>query len=148
MCVVCSRARPPCPAANLISSAARLSCTGACGASCPGSASSRTLREESTRAYRRFVSFIVTVEDTQPECRVQFRRFDMWSRHHQRAQENLRERIAKLSPEELKKFRAWFAEFDARAWDAQTEQDSKAGKLDAMVAEVVEEYKAGKTRPL
>ena len=60
----------------------------------------------------------------------------------------LEERIAKLTPEELKKFRIWFAEFDARAWDAQIEQDSKAGKLDALAAEAAAEYEAGKTRPL
>jgi hypothetical protein len=51
-------------------------------------------------------------------------------------------------PEELKKFRAWFAEFDARAWDAQIEADSKAGKLDALVAEALAEHEAGETREL
>ena len=58
------------------------------------------------------------------------------------------ERVAKLTPEELTLFRAWFAEFDARAWDDQIEQDSKAGKLDGLAAQAVAEYKAGKTRPL
>jgi hypothetical protein len=62
--------------------------------------------------------------------------------------EKLAERIEKLSPEELKKFRAWFAEFDARLWDAQIEADAKAGKLDALAAKALAEYKAGKTRAL
>jgi hypothetical protein len=62
--------------------------------------------------------------------------------------EKLEEHIQKLSPEELKAFRAWFAEFDARAWDAQIEADSKAGKLDAVVAEALAEHRAGKTRAL
>jgi hypothetical protein len=62
--------------------------------------------------------------------------------------ENLSERIEKLSPEELKRFRAWFAEFDARPWDAQIEADAKAGKLDALAVEALAEYKAGKTREL
>lgn len=62
--------------------------------------------------------------------------------------EKLAEHIEKLSREELKKFRAWFAEFDARAWDAQIEADSKTGKLDALVAEARAEHKAGKTREL
>jgi hypothetical protein len=62
--------------------------------------------------------------------------------------EKLEEHIEKLSPEALKKFRAWFAEFDAHAWDAQIEADSKAGKLDALVAEALAEHKAGKTREL
>ena len=60
--------------------------------------------------------------------------------------EKLAERIEKLSPEELKKFRAWFAEFDARLWDAQIEADAKAGKLDGLVAEALGDHKAGKTR--
>jgi len=62
--------------------------------------------------------------------------------------EKLEEHIERLSPEELKKFRAWFAEFDARVWDAQIEADSKAGKLDALAAEALAEHKAGKTREL
>ena len=62
--------------------------------------------------------------------------------------EKLAERIEQLSPEEIKKFRAWFAEFDARLWDAQIEADAKAGKLGALAAEALTEYKAGKTREL
>ena len=62
--------------------------------------------------------------------------------------EKLAERIKKLSPEELKRFRAWFTEFDARLWDAQIEADAKAGKLDGLMAEALVEHKAGKTREL
>jgi hypothetical protein len=62
--------------------------------------------------------------------------------------EKLAERIGKLSPEELREFRAWFAEFDARLWDAQIETDAKAGKLDGLIAEALAEHKAGKTREL
>jgi hypothetical protein len=62
--------------------------------------------------------------------------------------EKLAERIEKLSPEELKKFRAWFAEFDARLWDAQIEPDVKAGKLDSLVAEALAEHKSGNIREL
>jgi hypothetical protein len=62
--------------------------------------------------------------------------------------EKLEEHIERLSPEELKEFRAWFAEFDARVWDAQIEADSKAGKFDALAAEALAEHKAGKTRDL
>ena len=64
------------------------------------------------------------------------------------ALEELEKHIQGLSPEDLKKFRAWFAEFDARVWDAQIEADSKAGKLDALVGEALAEYRAGKTREL
>ena len=60
--------------------------------------------------------------------------------------EKLEEHVQSLSPEELKKFRAWFAEFDARAWDAQIEADSRAGELNSLVSEALAEHKTGKTR--
>jgi hypothetical protein len=62
--------------------------------------------------------------------------------------EQLEERIAKLAPRDLAKFRAWFVEFDARAWDEQIEADAKAGKLDGLIAEALADYKAGKAREL
>ena len=49
--------------------------------------------------------------------------------------EEIEQRIRKLSPEELAKFRAWFIEFDHLLWDRQIEADSKAGKLDKLAAE-------------
>jgi hypothetical protein len=62
--------------------------------------------------------------------------------------EKLEKHVQKLSPDELKKFRAWFAEFDASVWDAQIVADSQAGKLDAWIAEARAEHKSGKTREL
>jgi hypothetical protein len=62
--------------------------------------------------------------------------------------EQIEKRIQNLSPEEFAKFRAWFIEFDARAWDKQIEADVKAGKLDGLVAEALADYKAGKAREL
>ncbi len=62
--------------------------------------------------------------------------------------EQLEERIAKLAPQDLAKFRAWFLEFDARVWDQQIEADAKAGKLDALIGEAVADYTAGKARDL
>jgi len=60
--------------------------------------------------------------------------------------EKIEQRIQQLSPDELKKFRAWYAEFDTRIWDEQIEADAKAGKLDKLVSEAVTEYKSGKRR--
>ncbi len=60
--------------------------------------------------------------------------------------EELEERIRKLPPEQLARFRAWFIEFDHLLWDRQIESDSKAGKLDKLAAEAVSDYKAGKAR--
>jgi len=45
--------------------------------------------------------------------------------------------IQRLSREELATFRAWFAEFDAQAWDRQIEEDMAAGKLDALANEAL-----------
>ncbi|MDZ8109881.1 MAG: hypothetical protein RM338_30245 [Nostoc sp. DedQUE12a] len=36
--------------------------------------------------------------------------------------------ISQLSPEDLAAFRAWFAEFDAAAWDKQIEKDVAEGR--------------------
>jgi hypothetical protein len=56
--------------------------------------------------------------------------------------------IKSLSPEELAKFREWFAEFDAQVWDRQIESDAAAGKLDRLIDESMADHRANKTRPL
>jgi len=48
--------------------------------------------------------------------------------------EAIERQIEQLSPEDLSVLRAWFAAFDAAAWDRQIESDVRAGKLD-MLAE-------------
>ena len=58
--------------------------------------------------------------------------------------EAIEKKVSGLSPEELAKFRHWFAEFDAAAWDRQIERDAKAGKLDAL-DEALLEHAAGKS---
>jgi hypothetical protein len=60
--------------------------------------------------------------------------------------EDLEQRIRKLPPEELAKFRAWFVEFDHLMWDRQIEADARAGKLDKLAAQALAHYKAGKAR--
>ena len=47
--------------------------------------------------------------------------------------EQIESRIKNLTPEDLRKLRAWFADFDAQAWDRQIESDSAAGKLDHFI---------------
>jgi hypothetical protein len=58
--------------------------------------------------------------------------------------EELEQRIRKLPPGELAKFREWFFDFDHELWDRQIEADSQAGKLDKLAAEALADYKAGK----
>jgi len=60
--------------------------------------------------------------------------------------EAIEEAVEKLPHAELAKFRRWFAEFDAAAWDAQIEADAAAGKLDVLAEEALAEYRAGKAR--
>lgn len=62
--------------------------------------------------------------------------------------EQLEQKIQSLSKSELAQFRAWFAEFDAKAWDQQIESDVAAGKLDALADKALREHAAGKSRPL
>lgn len=40
--------------------------------------------------------------------------------------------ITELSPKEMARFRKWFEEFDAQAWDEQFEQDARSGRLDGL----------------
>jgi len=56
--------------------------------------------------------------------------------------DQIERQIEGLSPEELARFRAWFLEYDASAWDRQIEGDSKAGRLDSMIADALAEQKA------
>lgn len=56
--------------------------------------------------------------------------------------------VSSLSPEELAKFRAWFEELDARAWDAEIERDAKTGRLDGLAAKALRDHKSGRTKAL
>ena len=62
--------------------------------------------------------------------------------------DELEKRIRSLAPEDLAKFRAWFAEFDHALWDRQIESDAKSGKLDRRVNEAKADYKAGKAKKI
>ena len=56
--------------------------------------------------------------------------------------------VSKLSREELSAFRAWFAEFDAEAWDRQFEQDVAAGRLDGLAEEALQDLRKGRCTDL
>ena len=60
----------------------------------------------------------------------------------------LEKAVAVLSPEELREFRAWFADFDMAQWDRQIEDESNAGRLDHLINKAMEDYRAGKTTDL
>jgi hypothetical protein len=52
--------------------------------------------------------------------------------------------VLRLTPAELDAFRAWFAEFDAAAWDRQMEDDVSAGRLDAFADEALDDLRTGR----
>lgn len=62
--------------------------------------------------------------------------------------EEIEKQITQLSPEELKKFSAWFDDYLSDEWDRQIERDVTAGKFDMIFAEIDADVKAGLVQPL
>jgi hypothetical protein len=56
--------------------------------------------------------------------------------------------IRNLSPEELVRFRQWFAEYDAQVWDREFEDDVAAGRLDALADEAINDLREGRCTEL
>jgi hypothetical protein len=56
--------------------------------------------------------------------------------------------IMRLPAPDFSELREWFEEYAAQMWDKQIEKDLKAGRLDALLAEVDQEYEAGLGQPL
>ena len=56
--------------------------------------------------------------------------------------------INQLRPDELAELMQWFQRHYADVWDRQIEGDLEAGRLDALLSKVEQEYSAGLARPL
>ena len=56
--------------------------------------------------------------------------------------------ITRLPATELAQLIAWFESYAAQMWDKQIEEDLRAGRLDAVLVEVDQEYEAGLGQPL
>lgn len=56
--------------------------------------------------------------------------------------------IEKLSSADQRRLADWLEELQADAWDAQIEEDIKAGRLDHLIAQAEADIAAGRTRPL
>jgi hypothetical protein len=56
--------------------------------------------------------------------------------------------IRKLPDEDLVALRAWFAEFDAEAWDRQFERDASEGRLDSLADEALRDLREGRCTDL
>ena len=61
-----------------------------------------------------------------------------------RAIEEIEDAVRGLSSTELAAFRAWFADFDAAAWDHQIEEDVAAGRLDLLADEALNDLREGR----
>lgn len=56
--------------------------------------------------------------------------------------------IRRLPKRDLARFRKWFADYDAAAWDAQFERDVAEGRLDKLAREALRDLRAGRTTEL
>ena len=56
--------------------------------------------------------------------------------------------VKNLPPQDLARFREWFAQFDAANWDRQIEQDIAAGRLDKLADEAVDDLRRGQCNDL
>ena len=56
--------------------------------------------------------------------------------------------IQKLTPQEIKAVADWLQEFREELWDKQIDADVAAGKLDRFADEALEDYRAGRVKPL
>jgi len=57
--------------------------------------------------------------------------------------QEIEDAIGKLSPDELAAFRVWFAEFDAKIWDRQIEEDVAAGRLNKLAEQALQHLRVG-----
>ena len=62
--------------------------------------------------------------------------------------EDIEKAVTELPTDQLDRFRAWFAEFDAARFDRTIEQDIAAGKLDRLAARAIADFRAGRAREL
>jgi hypothetical protein len=62
--------------------------------------------------------------------------------------EDIETAVAKLPPDQLAKFRAWFDEFDAARFDQKIERDTRSGKLDGMADRAIDDFRKGRAREL
>jgi hypothetical protein len=56
--------------------------------------------------------------------------------------------ISNLPPQDFAQIRDWLLERDNLLWDKQIEEDSAAGRLDHVIAEIEDDIAAGRVKPL
>jgi hypothetical protein len=60
----------------------------------------------------------------------------------------LEQAVTQLSDRDLSRFYDWIEEYYAQKWDEQIERDAKAGKLDKIAEQALNDYRAGKAKEL
>ena len=60
---------------------------------------------------------------------------------------DIEEAVERLSAQDLARFRTWFEEREAEAFDRAIERDVASGKLDALAERALADHAAGRTRP-
>lgn len=87
-----------------------------------------------------------------PNCTDGVLASPLWLCHLWRIQmtriEQLEHDIRSLSRSELLALGEWFQDYFAEEWDKQIEADAKAGKLDRLARQALNDHQAGRTRPL
>lgn len=58
--------------------------------------------------------------------------------------EEIKSAIHQLSRKDLERFRSWFYEYEADAWDTELEKDVQAGKLDTLAAQATRDFEEGR----
>jgi hypothetical protein len=62
--------------------------------------------------------------------------------------EELEKAVAGLSPEQFAEFRAWFEKLDAARFDQKIEQDARAGRLDRLGDQAIDDFRKGRAREI
>jgi len=60
--------------------------------------------------------------------------------------EEIEQEIQELPASGVAKLSAWLAEYDAKVWDEQMEEDAASGRLDFLFEEADKDRKSGKLR--
>jgi hypothetical protein len=60
--------------------------------------------------------------------------------------EEIQAAVVQLKPEDRVRFRRWYLEKEAEAWDREIEMDVQAGRLDFLAEEALQDHRAGRTR--
>ncbi len=62
--------------------------------------------------------------------------------------QELESAVSQLPAEELNAFARWFEEYMADAWDRRIEEDIKAGRLDRLAEEALQDLREGRCTDL